>query len=233
MFLYFDGSLGLPSQPVSGQTVHLERGDHALREGTVATPTMLISGALRVDQSDACGQRPVMLALPGDLIGLEGQQGRSAGYSASAIVSSVVLPLPTSLSAEVWRNVLMHSLIAQRERAAEVADLRCGSAPERIRKLLLLLSSQSRGGAGVSPWQSNAPSCEQPTLVDMAALTDTSIETISRVISAMRRAGDLVRDQGRRVRLDARVLDRDWALCAAATYRPQVRQGGRAQHVAA
>lgn len=209
---------------VIGHTVDLLRGGLALSAGQSATPMMLISGALRLDRPADTASAPVMLALPGDLIGLEGVKGDRSPYGALAIVSSVLAPLPTSMSEAAWCDLLMRSLVTQQERAVEVAQLRRGSAPERIRKLLLLLSIQSRGGAGVSPWRSSAPSCEQPTLADMAALTDTAVETISRVISAMRRTGDLVRDHGRRVRLDARVLHSDWALCTSATYNPRVRQ---------
>lgn len=218
---------------VIGQTVDLLRGGLAQAAGQGATPKMLISGALRLDRLTATDGGPVMLALPGDLIGLEGLRGEGSPYSARAIVSSVLAPLPTQMSEAAWCDLLMRSLVAQQERAAEVAQLRRGSAPERIRKLLLLLSSQSRGGAGVSPWRSSAPSCEQPTLADMAALTDTAVETISRVISAMRRTGDLVRDHGRRVRLDARVLHSDWALCSSAMYSPRVRQGREAERAVA
>ncbi|HQY07363.1 MAG: Crp/Fnr family transcriptional regulator [Burkholderiales bacterium] len=223
------GLAGAASAPVAGiaQTLDLPRGSLALTAGYRATPYMLISGALRLDRRDAAEGAPVLLALPGDLIGVEGLQGRSALSSARAIVASVLAPLP-QMSESAWCDLLMRSLVTQQERAAEVAELRCGSAAERIRKLLLLLSSQSRGGAGVSPWRNSSPSCEQPTLADMAVLTDTSIETISRVISAMRRSGDLVRDNGRRVRLDPRVLSSDWALSASATYSPRVRQAAAA-----
>jgi DNA-binding IclR family transcriptional regulator len=40
----------------------------------------------------------------------------------------------------------------------------------------------------------------------MAALTDTAPETVSRVISSMRRGGMITRETGRRVRLSAQLV---------------------------
>jgi CRP-like cAMP-binding protein len=206
------------------QTAHLPRGEVVHQAGETCRPLMLISGGLRLDPAQG-SDGPVLLALPGTLIGLEGLQGRPALSSARAIVSSVLAPVP-SLDDSAWRELLLRGLVTQQERAAELAGLRSGSAPERLRRLLLLLSVDSRGGAGLSPWRSATPSCEMPTLADMSALTDATEETISRVISAMRRKGDLVRDHGRRVRLDPRLLDDDWSLSAAATYAYRVGRDG-------
>ena len=71
------GLAGAASAPVAGiaQTLDLPRGSLALTAGYRATPYMLISGALRLDRRDAAEGAPVLLALPGDLIGVEGLQG--------------------------------------------------------------------------------------------------------------------------------------------------------------
>jgi CRP-like cAMP-binding protein len=200
----------------------IEQAEHLLRGAAIQpgaeppVPRMLISGALRLDPV-AERAASVLLALPGSLIGLESLRRRPAVYAARAIVACVLAPLP-HLDDAAWRDLLMRSLITQQERAAELAELRSGPVPERVRRLLVLLSQGSRGGAGLSPWRAATPSCEQPTLADIAALTDTAEETVSRVLSAMRRQGDLVRDGGRRVRLDPRMFEQGWTLSAAATY---------------
>lgn len=216
------------------RTLDLPRGSLGLTAGWRARPYMIISGALRLDRpedtSAASGtgsSGPVLLALAGDLIGLEGLQGRPALCTARAIVASVLAPLP-DMSAGAWRELLLRSALGQQERAADLAGLRCGSASERVRRLLMLLAGPSRGGAGLSPWRSATPSCEQPTLADMAALTDTAEETISRVICAMRRSGDLVRDSGRRVRLSPHLLERRWEQPPQAIYAPRAQREGRA-----
>ena len=49
-------------------------------------------------------------------------------------------------------------------------------------------------------------SCELPRLSDMAALTDIAPETVSRVISSMRRTGMIAREAGRRVRLSTQLV---------------------------
>ena len=213
------------------QTTHLPRGAVIQQDGAICRPQMLISGGLRLDPASG-SDAAVLLALPGTLVGLEALQGRPAVSRARAIVASVLAPVPV-LDDGAWRDLLLRGLVTQQERAADLAGLRSGSAPERLRRLLLLLSVDSRGGAGLSPWRSATPSCELPTLADMAALTDTTEETLSRVISAMRRRGDLVRDHGRRVRLDPQLLDDDWSLSAAATYAYRVGRDGAGARLSA
>lgn len=213
--------------PAIAATLDALRGARLQEAGLPTQPRMLISGALRLDAPAHGGDRAVLLALPGDLIGLEALQGQPAGVDARAIVASVLAPLP-AMGPAAWQDLLLRSLVQQQARRQELALLRSGAVAERVRRLLLLLSQQSRGGAGLSPWKAQTASCEQPTLADMAALTDTTEETVSRVISAMRRQGDLLRDHGRRVRLSDRLLRSEALPSSDAVYRPGLRREARA-----
>lgn len=186
---------------------HHARGTLIFRPGRFVTPFLVVDGAVRIDHP-AADDSTVLLALPGDLLGLEQLQGRPQSTFGRAIVDTIVAPLGPMPDSS-WRELLVNRLIVRQEHAAQLGRLRFGPASERIRALLLLLA----GRATYGPFKSNAPlphhdlmSCELPRLSDMAALTDTAPETVSRVISSMRRSGMITREAGRRVRLSSQLV---------------------------
>ena len=183
------------------------RGKLIFRPGRFITPFLVVDGAVRIDHP-ASDDSTVLLALPGDLLGLEQLQGRPQSTFGRAIVETIIAPLGPMPDA-LWRELLVNRLIVRQEHAAQLGRLRHGPAPERVRALLLLLA----GRATYGPFKSNAPlpqhdlmGCELPRLSDMAALTDTAPETVSRVISSMRRTGLVIREAGRRVRLSPNLV---------------------------
>ena len=78
----------------------------------------------------------------------------------------------------------MHTLAKTERRAADVIALRCGQAADRVRRLVLLLAQ---------PLDESASSLlvTLPTRQDMAEITALTLETVSRMISKLRRAGIL------------------------------------------
>lgn len=217
------------AQPDAAQQA-LARGDVLFEAGSFATPCRIVSGAVRMDPQGA-HHDAVLLALPGDLLGLDALIGLPQSGSARAIVATVIEPLPV-MPDLAWRGLLVRSLIAQQNRSAELSLLRTGSAAERVGFLLRVLAGQvqlSGRPAGDAPAD---PCCELPTLADMAAVTGSAWETVSRVISAMRRCGLLLDAQpdthGRHVRLAPTMLAKADAFPIGMT-RSRVHDGAPAQ----
>ena len=185
------------------------RGALIFRPGRFVTPFLIVDGAIRLDHPTA-DDSTVLLALPGDLLGLEQLHGRPQSTFGRAIVDTIIAPLGPMPDA-AWRELLVNRLIVRQEHAAQLGRLRFGPAPERIRALLLLLAGRATYGPLRSTQQPTGAeddrmSCELPRLSDMAALTDIAPETVSRVISSMRRTGMIAREAGRRVRLSTQLV---------------------------
>lgn len=161
-----------------------------------------------------CDDGALVIALPGDLIGIESLKGEAVALQARAIVAAEVEWL-TLVRADQWRQLLVEGLLARQAHQGELARLRRGSVPERVRQLLLLLSGKA---AGVRPPAEEAPlQCELPSLLDMSLLVDTSPETVSRVLSALRRSGQLETPRGRLAVLAPELGRPDWAKSVGMT----------------
>lgn len=201
---------GAPAESAPG--LHeLERGDWLFRTGQYATPCRVISGALTLHPEGAPDDA-LLLALPGDLLGLDALLGQAQQGAARALVFTEVEPL-AHLPELAWRGLLVRSLIAQQARGAVLNRLRSGTTPERVRFLLRLLSGRiplDGQAAQAVDHPDTAAECDLPTQADIASITDSAPETVCRVLSAMRRGG-LLRGAGpRRVRLtDALLRDEE------------------------
>lgn len=211
-----------PNAPVQ----MLARGDVLFEAGSFATPCRIVSGAVRMDPQGA-HHDAVLLALPGDLLGLDALIGQPQSGSARAIVHTVVAPLP-AMPDLAWRGLLVRSLVAQQNRGAELSRLRTGSAAERVGFLLRVLAGQIVHSGDAANTPRPDPVCELPTLADMAGVTGSAWETVSRVISAMRRCGMLQDVQARHVRLGQALLEEAEAFPTGMT-RSRVHDGASAQ----
>ncbi|MCA6215321.1 Crp/Fnr family transcriptional regulator [Ideonella sp. B7] len=161
----------------------LAAGDVLAAPGAPGPLWRLKSGALRLDRLDPvdpAGGLFMQLVLPGDLVGLEGLAGEAAAYRVRAIVPSRVQRLPAGSVAERL-HWMAEGLLQQQRRGEDLVLLRSGSAQDRFKQLLLLLAPEAAASADdVSAW-------DLPTLKDMAAIIDTAPETVSRILSSLRR----------------------------------------------
>ena len=115
------------------------------------------------------GARLVQLAGPGDLGGLADLSGCPHREAAVALT-------PVRAEMHIWdegsdQSALMHTLVAQQQRQArDMACLRTGSVPERVRHLLAMWA----------PAETALDRATLPRLRDMARIMDVTPETVCR-----------------------------------------------------
>jgi CRP/FNR family transcriptional regulator, anaerobic regulatory protein len=164
----------------------------------------LREGVVRLERSSERGNRRIVrLAGRGDLVGLEALLGQS--YTADAVACTPVKAcrLPRVLVDELARDQpeLLRDLMRRWQRALDDADewlteMSTGGARWRMLRLLLKLSefgAVEPGGTGLV-WL--------PARSEMGAMLDMTIETASRLVSALRREQVLDLPDARHARLD-------------------------------
>jgi CRP-like cAMP-binding protein len=157
------------------------------------------SGVVRLERlSDQGEPRILRLAGRGDLLGLEALLPQP--YAADAIACTPVQAcrIPRVLIDELTQDQpgLSRDLMKRWQRALDDADewlteLTRGSARHRMLRLLLKLSEFAEGDALV--WM--------PTRQEMGAMLDLTVETTSRMVSALRREGVIEPVDARHARL--------------------------------
>jgi CRP-like cAMP-binding protein len=138
------------------------------------------SGALRIDTAKA-GQAQdfVRMALPGDVLGVEWLLDSPGQYQIHAVTPTRLVLQP--IAPEELPNVVLQAFAMANRRCQEALSLRTGTVAERVKRLLLMLARHQRGSAR------GEVDCDLPSLSEMAEITDSAKETISRVIGSMRR----------------------------------------------
>jgi hypothetical protein len=123
------------------------------------------------------GRELESLALPGDLLGTQLLSGELPVREVRAVTAGRLEPV-TCTSLVLMSRLLTEALIQARRQGRELVRLRSGGVPERVKALLLLLGSDDARDEQV---------VAMPTLRDMSRIVDSSPESVSRVISSMRR----------------------------------------------
>jgi CRP-like cAMP-binding protein len=196
MFILSDANLA--ADAASGQPQALpatrgsayEQGDAIFAAGTMGTAWRVLSGSVRLNRIEADGA-PMFasLAVAGDVIGAETLLFGVYTFEAVALSPCRLAPWPGAETSPARESLLLTLAQAER-RAADVIALRGGQAIDRVKRLVRLLARDADGGA---------PACRiaLPGLKDMAEITALTVETVSRSISGLRRAG-LLSPQGER-----------------------------------
>lgn len=185
-----------PQELAAGQTLY--------EAGEVGSVWQLETGALRLDRMDAAGGRFVQIVLPGDLLGLELLVAYPYAHNARAIVPSQVRRRTLSGEAE-RRLVMMEGLMQQQRRGEDLVMLRSGAAQDRLKHLLLMLAPEE------TPWLAEGAACALPTIKDMAAIIDTSPETVSRIFANLKRTQILDSRERQSARFSlARLRESEW-----------------------
>lgn len=147
------------------------------------------SGIVRFERFTQGGERRIVrLAGPGDLIGQEALLGRPYAEDAVACTTAHLCRIPTTLVLQMaqQRYDLQQALWARWQQALEhtqdwVADLTTGPARRRVFKLLGRIAGFETGSDLI--WL--------PRRDEIGAMLDITMETASRIVSALRREGVL------------------------------------------
>lgn len=185
-----------------GNTIY-QRGEQG---GAVYT---VRSGVVRFERVTERGDRRIVrLTGPGDLIGQESVVLRVHGDDAVACTEVELCRIPRHLLSEMSARepALLHELMNRWQSALDsaeawVTDLTTGPARRRVLRLLLKLSDYTSAQGNI--WL--------PAREEMGAMLDISVETASRLISALRREGVLQTPGLRTVRVERDVLARTLA----------------------
>ena len=181
----------------AGATVRFQAGDTVYQAGVPAhCAWQVVSGTVRLDEPADLRARFVQITLAGELLGAEVWCQLPHLHSAQALTDCILRPLPTPAGAELplW---LAHALCQQARRTSEMVGLRTGSAPERVRRLLLLLTPEASADT-----LQGASDHALPRIKDMAAIADVAPETVSRILSSLRRSDVLHARRTRSARFD-------------------------------
>ncbi len=166
-----------------------ERGQRIHDAGDMGFPWRVSQGVVRFDTAEAeDGELSFAgLAMEGDLVGAEVLMFGRFAYRATALTACQLEPWPARLGQD--EDNLLQVLARSEQRAADVVALRSGQAMARVCRLIELLL----------PPSATAPlKAELPPLRDMAEITALTIETVSRMLSGLRRLGALEPQQERR-----------------------------------
>lgn len=163
------------------------QGDAIFAAGATGTAWRVLSGSVRLNRADADGSTMFAnLAVAGDVIGAETLLFGTYTFEAVALSPCRLVPWPGGEAAPARESLLLTLAQAER-RAADVIALRCGQAADRVKRLVRLLAQETAAAGNVT----------LPGLKDMAEITALTVETVSRSISGLRRAGMLA-PQGER-----------------------------------
>lgn len=155
--------------------------------GTRGTAWRIRSGAVRFDREGTGEHRFAGLALPGDILGAESLLYGTYAFDARAL-GDVELEPWLDGDAVPSGESLLQMLAGLERRAAETLALRAGEALDRVRHLMLMLARDRGDGRR---------QVLIPGLRDMAEITGLTVETVSRAMSRLRKAGQLQK-HGRR-----------------------------------
>jgi CRP-like cAMP-binding protein len=163
-------------------------------------------GVVRLERSSERGERRIVrLAGPGDLIGMESLLGQTHAADALACTAARLCRLPRGLVDDLAADqpVLLRDLMKRWQAALDEADewlteLSVGSARWRMLRLLLKLSEFGAATAG----QPAPGTVWLPTRQQIGAMLGLTVETASRLVSALKREGVLDIPGVRQARID-------------------------------
>ena len=185
------------AQPGSGATMQFSAGDTIYHAGLAGDGAwQVLHGTVRLDQPFDLRERFTQITLAGELLGTESWLQLPHLHSARALTDCRLRRLPAP-GADDLPHWLGQAMCQQSRRASEMVGLRTGSAPERVRRLLLLLAPDT-----TADMLHGASDHALPRIKDMATIVDVAPETVSRVLSSLRRSEVLHARHTRSARFD-------------------------------
>lgn len=160
----------------------LKRGDVLVRAGEIGAAWEVQSGALVLEGGVGEGYGPVLVALPGDIVGAESLFGDCHTFTSTAIMSTHLqrVQVIDGVSAEL---TLQRAFRQQQRRQVEMMFMRSGPVRPRLTYLLQLLAESNGVPEGLQRK-------DLPVLRVMAAIIGAALETVCRELIALMPPGN-------------------------------------------
>jgi CRP-like cAMP-binding protein len=175
---------------------HIKRGHTFMMAGEMGQLWRVSQGAFRLERPSLEGHTLVQLALPGDLLGVESLCAEPYAFTVTALTASVVAE--QTVNHELSRfTAVAQGYLQQQRRMHDMMKMRSGPVADRLAHFLKLLARDADGN------HAELDRRDLPILKEIAAIVDSSTETVCRELNAF---------------LPARVYQRpvrgDWAMPA-------------------
>lgn len=172
------------SNPVK-EPVRLCAGQPPLfKAGATGMLWRVLEGTLRLDRESGPTRLPVLIALPGDLVGIESLCDQPYPFTASAFTDCRLTPVPVASDTE-RDTLLRQALFQQQLRTHDMATLRTGSVLSRLVCLLRLLGLPLQGAHSVDAARADALRSALPALRELAQMVDAQTETVCRGLAQL------------------------------------------------
>ena len=156
----------------------LKKGESLFKEGDSGTLWRVEQGAILLQKATEDGVTLTQIALPGDIIGLEGLCNRPYTNSAIALVETTLIQQGVSGEFSAFAAVA-EGYLQQQQRMHDMSKLRTGSVASRLKHLVQMLAKSKDGK------RRKLDRKDLPTLREMSHIMDIAGETICRELKAV------------------------------------------------
>ena len=156
----------------------LKKGESLFREGDSGTLWRVKQGVILLQKATEDGVALTQMALPGDIIGLEGLCNRPYTNSAIALVETKLTQQGVSGDFSAFAAVA-EGYLQQQQRMHDMSNLRTGSVASRLKYLVQILAKSKDGK------RKKLDRKDLPTLREMSQIMDITGETICRELKVL------------------------------------------------
>lgn len=156
----------------------LKKGESLFKQGDSGVLWRVESGVILLQKATDDGVTLTQLALPGDIIGLEGLCEKPYAHSAVALVQSKLSQQGLSSEFSAFAAVA-EGYMQQQQRMHDMSKLRTGSVASRLKYLVQMLAK------GKDDKRHKLNRKDLPTLREMSQIMDIAGETICRELKAL------------------------------------------------
>lgn len=171
------------SNPVK-EPVRLCAGQELFKAGATGALWRVLEGTVRLDRESGPSRLPVLIALPGDLVGVESLCDQPYPFTALAFTDCRLVPVQVSSEAE-REALLREALFQQQMRSHDMATLRTGNVLSRLACLLQLLGLPWQSAHAVDGARADALRSRLPALRELAQMVDAKAETVCRGLAQL------------------------------------------------
>ncbi|MDQ7744903.1 cyclic nucleotide-binding domain-containing protein [Hydrogenophaga pseudoflava] len=171
------------SNPVK-EPVRLSAGQELFKAGATSALWRVLEGTVRLDRESGPSRLAVLIALPGDLVGIESLCDQPCPFTASAFTDCRLAPVPVPSETD-RESLLREALFQQQMRSQDMATLRTGNVLSRLACLLQLLGLPWQSAQEVDGARADALRSALPALRELAQMVDAQAETVCRGLAQL------------------------------------------------